>query len=208
MRVLPAISVPLAVPSRPAMLVLPALLVPPAVLALPGSSHQRRRRFPAAPPLVLCCHHATPADSSPRASTTLTRLISRSTPYLTFLQHQHSLRLPTLPPQPPAPTPPRPASSRLVPVPPRPRPASSPPRLVPAPPRPGPFPPGIPAQPPPPKPPCRAPSPRPRSHVVCGPPPTFLRSLWATERVASALPSSPLSREHRQHQSLLQRRPA
>ncbi len=90
-------------------------------------------------PLPLPAVHAAPAvpatarlppSQVPNASPTLTRLISRSTPYLTFLQHQHFLRVsptPTPVPPPPHPCPaptPGPSLSRLQ-HPPHPCPASS-----------------------------------------------------------------------------------
>jgi hypothetical protein len=53
-------------------------------LVLPGSLHQRHRRFPTAPPLVQCGHRATPAVSSPRASTlspALYHVLPRTSPF-------------------------------------------------------------------------------------------------------------------------------
>jgi hypothetical protein len=103
--------------TRSSMLLLPAPSpLPPAPSPLP----------PAPSPLPAV--HAAPAipatarlppSQGPNAGPALTRLISRSTPYLTFLQHQHLL---SVSPNPPAPSHPRPA-----PVPPR---APSPPRAL------------------------------------------------------------------------------
>jgi len=88
MRTVPA--TPRLSPSVPFMLrhrarrrgpVPPSICVLPVSLSLPRGP--RHRRCPG--------RRATPAVISRRAGSVITRLISRSTPYLTFLQHQHLL---------------------------------------------------------------------------------------------------------------------
>src|SRR5690348_6968841 len=108
--------------------------------------HRARRRGPCHPQLLcyqrrcrflvvrvtdtVSGRRTTPAVISPCSGTALTRLISRSTPYLTFLQHQHLLSVSvhgrSRPPAPPSmarsrpPAPPPMADRALSPAPGRP----------------------------------------------------------------------------------------
>jgi len=92
--------------------------------------HRARRRGPCHPQL-LCYQRryrflvirvtdtvggrrTTPAVISPCSGTALTRLISRSTPYLTFLQHQHLLSVSARGRSPPSRVPGRAAGPRLL----------------------------------------------------------------------------------------------